>query len=156
MHHLSSYDALMPTKNPRLTITLQPVLATQLKRLSELTGNSQSSMISELLEGSEQVFSRLISVLEAAKSAKDSLKGRLSADLEQAQGRMEAQLGLLLGELDTVAAASIRESKIVEKRARRAPGASAARQVPSGSFTPISNRGVRSTANPPKTKNNKA
>ena len=56
----------MATKNPRLTITLQPSLAAQLRRLSELTGNSQSSLIAELLEGSGPVFDRMIKVMEAA------------------------------------------------------------------------------------------
>ena len=59
----------MPAKNPRLTITLQPVLAAQLRRLSELTGNSQSALIAELLEGSEPIFTRMIQVLEAAEQA---------------------------------------------------------------------------------------
>ena len=56
----------MTTKNPRLTITLEPALAAQIKRMSELTGNSQSAIISELLDGSAPVFERVIKVLEAA------------------------------------------------------------------------------------------
>ena len=59
----------MPTPNPRLTITLEPSTAAQLRRMSELTGNSQSSMISELLSQSAPVFDRLITVLEAAEVA---------------------------------------------------------------------------------------
>ena len=61
----------MATKNPRLTITLTPSLAAQLRRLSELTGNSQSSLIAELLDGSGPVFDKMIQVLEAAAIAKD-------------------------------------------------------------------------------------
>ena len=54
----------------RLTITLQPTLAAQLRKLSQLTGNSQSALIGELLEGSGPVFDRMIQVMEAAKTAK--------------------------------------------------------------------------------------
>ena len=77
----------MTTKNPRLTITLQPSLAAQLSKLSELTGNSQSSLIADLLDGSEPVFARLIDVLTAAKAAKLTMKGKLAQDMEDAQVR---------------------------------------------------------------------
>jgi hypothetical protein len=87
----------MPTLNPRLTITLQPSLAAHLRRLSELTGNSQSKLIAEILEGSEQVFERLIRVLEAAETAKKELKQSTVRDMEAAQSRVEEQLGLALG-----------------------------------------------------------
>ena len=65
----------MTTKNPRLTITLQPALSAQFRRLSELTGQSQSSIIAELLSGSEPVLERMIRVLEAAEAAKGELRG---------------------------------------------------------------------------------
>ena len=58
----------MPTKNPRLTITLNPALSVQIREISRLTGNSQSSVISVLLDGSHAVFDRIIAVLLAAES----------------------------------------------------------------------------------------
>ena len=67
-----AYDAPMPTKNPRLTMTLTPTTAAQHRRLSELTGSSQASLISELLEGRSS-FSKLIHVLEAAHLAKGQM-----------------------------------------------------------------------------------
>ena len=85
----------MPAKNPRLTITLQPSLAAQLRKLSELTGNSQSALIGDLLEGTGPVFDRMIQVLEAAKSAKESIRGKLADDMEHAQAKMEGALGHL-------------------------------------------------------------
>ena len=80
----------MPAKNPRLTITLQPSLAAQLRKLSELTGNSQSALIGDLLEGTGPVFDRMIQVLEAAKTAKESMRGKLADDMEHAQPRWRA------------------------------------------------------------------
>ena len=85
----------MPAKNPRLTITLQPTLAAQLRKLSELTGNSQSGLIGELLEGSGPVFDRLIQVLEAAKTAKASMKGKITEDMQAAQAKVEGALGMV-------------------------------------------------------------
>ena len=148
----------MPAKNPRLTITLEPALAATLRRLSELTGNSQSKIISEILEGSEQVFAKIIRVLEAAEKAKAEVKGRAAANLDEAQGRMEAQFQLVMGEFDELTGSLLAEVESVSRRARKTgragrgavdtPAPASARK---GSATPISNRGVRSTANPRKT-----
>ena len=138
----------MPAKNPRLTITLEPSLAAQLRKLSELTGNSQSSLIGELLEGSGPVFDRMIQVLEAAKTAKESMRGKLADDMEQAQAKMEGALGVVLEGFDQFTGSLLDEAEAVTRRARRKGPASGAR-APAGGLgaaapTPISNRGVRS------------
>ena len=138
----------MPAKNPRLTITLEPSLAAQLRKLSELTGNSQSSLIGELLEGSGPVFDRMIQVLEAAKVAKESMRGKLADDMEQAQTKMEGALGMVLEGFDQFTGSLLDEAEAVTRRARRKGAASGAR-APAGGLgaaapTPISNRGVRS------------
>lgn len=137
----------MPAKNPRLTITLQPSLAAQLRKLSELTGNSQSALIGDLLEGTGPVFDRMIQVLEAAKSAKESIRGKLADDMEHAQSKMEGALGLALEGFDEFTGSLLDEAEEVTRRARR-KGAAGAARAPSGGLgaaapTPISNRGVR-------------
>ena len=73
----------MPAKNPRLTITLDPPLHALLRRLSELTGSSQSKIISEILDGSVEVFARLVHVLEAAEKAKGQIKGKAVEDMKR-------------------------------------------------------------------------
>lgn len=136
----------MTTKNPRLTITLQPLLAAQLRRMSELTGNSQSATIAELLSQSGPVFARIIQVLEAAKTAKDSLKGRLTDDVERAQSRMEQQLGLVLGEFEDVTAPLLESLETISRRSTRTGTAAQPRARTGASpavSTPMSNRGVR-------------
>ena len=138
----------MPAKNPRLTITLQPSLAAQLRKLSELTGNSQSALIGDLLEGTGPVFDRMIQVLEAAKTAKESMRGKLADDMEQAQSKMEGALGVVLEGFDQFTGSLLDEAEAVTRRARRKGPASGAR-APAGGLgaaapTPISNRGVRS------------
>lgn len=145
----------MPTKNPRLTITLEPLLAAQLRRLSELTGNSQSKLLSEMLQGSTVVFERLIRVLEAAQVAQAGIRGKVSQDIAEAQQRVELQLGLVLDDFDQTTAPLLDEVERIARRARKVPDGSrrqaqrgGGRQAPnahvSASSTPLSNRGVRS------------
>jgi hypothetical protein len=151
----------MPTKNPRLTITIEPTLSAQLRRLSELTGNSQSKLIAEMLEGSGAIFERLILVLEAAKTAKESIRGKVAEDIGDAQARIENQLGLILEDFDQTTAPLLQGAEAITRRARKgSAGVGAARPhtpptaaaaLPGASVTPLSNRGVRSTANPRKT-----
>lgn len=114
---------LMPTKNPRLTMTLTPTIAAQLRRLSELTGSSQASLISELLEGQEMVFDRVIHALEAAKLVKEEMKSSLRADLDRSQQVIEAQLGLVLESLDNAASPLLKEAEKIRRRKGRAPAA---------------------------------
>ncbi len=149
----------MPAKHPRLTITIDPVIHAQLRRLSELTGNSQSALISELLTGTEPVFTRLITVLEAANDVRASLKGQLAKELHLAQERLEKGIGLndvrlanAVMHLDMAQDMADRSRTLplfeVKHRSRGAGGGPAQRGtdgVAAASSTPMSNRGVRST-----------
>ena len=135
----------MTTTKPRITVNLEPVTALQLKRISELTGNSQSSMISEVLEQAAPVFERLIVVLEAAEQAKAKVKEQSVARLSDAQARIEAQLGLVLDDFDRTTAPLLEEVEKVKRRRRRDRQAGADGGDGGGVSTPISNRGVRST-----------
>ena len=136
----------MPAKNPRLTITVKPSLKAQLERLSELTGNSQGALVSDLLEGSEQVFERLIAVLEAAKVARENISTEMTEGLEAAQKKLENQLGFTLELFDASSKPILEEAEKVKRRARRIEGSVASSEArPARSLTPPSNRGVRST-----------
>ncbi len=156
----------MPTSNPRLTITLQPSLAAQLRRLSELTGNSQSALISELLDGSAPVFDKLITVLEAAHLAKDSIKGSIATDMKAAHEKLETQLGLALETFDEGSQSLLDAAEAIQRRRRgvsrkgraTAPPAHAglvtrgvATEHSAAVPTPVSNRGVRLTHSTTKT-----
>lgn len=142
----------MPTPNPRITITLEPSTAAQLRRMSTLTGNSQSAMVSELLTQSAPVFDRLIKVLEAAVTAEAEAKEQAVASLERAQQKLEQQLGLALDVFEEGARPLLERAEKVKRRARRsdAGGAPLAGIPPErkrariSTSTPLSNRGVRS------------
>lgn len=137
----------MPTNNPRITVTLAPGTHAQLRRLSELTGNSQSALVSELLDASAPVFDRTIRILEAASQAKVEMGEKVKGDLEHAQAKLEKQLGIVFEVYEDVTRPLLKEAEAVRRRARRErasglPAAAAARK--SGGATPLSNRGVRS------------
>jgi predicted DNA-binding protein len=144
----------MPTTNPRITITLKPEVHAVLKRLSAATDNSQSAIVSELLESSVPVFERMVLVLEAAKAAQQGMASDIAQGLERAQSKIEAQLGLMLGELDDAYRPILTQGETVHRRRRKAAAAdtdalaaagsgAAGGGSPAGS-TPMSNRGVRS------------
>lgn len=141
----------MPAKNPRLTITFEPSFMARLRRLSELTGNSQSALVSDLLKGCGPVLDRLITVLEAAEAAKAELPASLVRDMEVAQSRVEAQLGLALDDYDKVAFGLVEHAEEIRRRStsastrKRAGGGAVA-----GGSTPMSNRGVRNPSPVPR------
>nr|CRY95076.1 hypothetical protein [uncultured prokaryote] len=139
----------MQTKNPRLTITLEPSTAAQLDRMSELTGNSKSSMIAELLTNSSPVFERMIKVLEAAQLVQQEAKQKTAEGLERAQAKIEKQLGLMLDWMDDSSRPILEQAEKVQRRGRRRPavdaGGARPRTAGGARLTPPSNRGVRST-----------
>lgn len=90
----------MPSKNPRLTLTLDPEIAFVLRRLSQLTGESQAALVSELLEGNKLAFVRLIRSLERVGRERADLAGRYSEDFERSQALLQAHLDEMLDEHD--------------------------------------------------------
>lgn len=148
VHHKAAYDAPMPAKNPRLTITMQPTLHALFRRLSELTGQSQSALVFELLDGAQPVLTKVCRLLEASESAKGQMKGLLASEMESAQDRIESQLGLALADNfnDEVAGDILREAETVRYRARRSADGkrSAVAERVARVEPPVSNRGVRS------------
>lgn len=130
----------MPTKNPRLSVTLRPELSAILDRLSKLTGNSKSAMVAELLDTAIPVFQRMSQVLEAAESLKAQAGesfDHLSAGMARAQARMESQLDLVLDDMDQGFLPILKEA---EKVSRRGGGGCAPARTPKprrGTVTPV-------------------
>jgi hypothetical protein len=110
----------MPTLNPRITVTLQPQVAAVLRRLSELTKNSQSALVGELLESSLEIFERMVEVLQAAEDLR--AQGMKASDevkesLQRAHGRIETQLGLILEDWDHGNLPIVEAAERVQRRA---------------------------------------
>jgi hypothetical protein len=148
----------MPTNNPRVNVTLKPSTAAVIRKLSELTQNSQSGLIAELLEANEDTFARLCTVLQAANEAKSALTEEMSSGLQLAQAKLETQLGLVLETMNDASAPILEAAEKVRRRAARSDGGgtrgAGGSSVDSGrravASTPMSNRGVRSIAKKPR------
>jgi len=118
--HKRRYDAQMATLNPRITVTLTPELHAVMRRLSALTGNSQSAIIGEMLTTSLPALVRVVKVMEAAETAQSDFNQGIASGLAKAQDRIEAQLGLALDALDDGARPILEAAEKVKRRARRA------------------------------------
>jgi hypothetical protein len=135
----------MPAVNPRITITLKPEVHAMLRRLSELTGNSQSAMVAELLDSSQPVFERMVTLLEAAARLKAEgmqAPDAIRSSLDRAQDKLETQLGLALEAFDQGGAPLLKEAEKVTRRAGRGGPARGEKRPARKAPTPISNRGV--------------
>lgn len=141
----------MPAVNPRLTITLKPEVHAVLRRLSELTQSSQSSVVGNLLESSLPIFERMLTVLEMAEKLKSEgmrMPSELRANLASAQDKIESQLGINFDIDADEPLPILAAGEVVKRRSGRAAGESAAspavRPVRAArpSLPPISNRGV--------------
>ena len=135
----------MPATNPRLTITMQPSLAAVLRRLSQLTGNSQSALIGDLLMQSLPIFERMATVLDAAGKLKEqgqNMPKEIGDSLGRANARMEAQLGLALDDMEAGVRPLLDHAEKVHRRGARADGQRSAAARAPRSGPPISNRGV--------------
>ena len=104
----------MPAVNPRITITITPELHAVLRRLSELSGQSQSGIVGELLGESVPVFERMVTVLEAAQ--------KLKAEAEGATPPAAQHRGVRLPPLFGTSAAGRAASRALRKTSARGAG----------------------------------
>lgn len=144
----------MPAVNPRITITLKPELHVMLKRLSALTGNSQSAMVAELLESSAPVFERMVTVLEAAERLQSeglSAPKQISESLSKAQARLEQQFGQALEVFDQGGAPLLAAAEVAAagRGPRRRGGRPAAASEEGSTPVPVT-RGSGTTPSPAK------
>ena len=89
---------------------------------------------------------RLIRLIEAAQGAKADVLQKLQSDLEEAQGRVETQLGIVLDDSDRITASLLDKAEEIPRRAGRAGVRKRSASPVAAPVTPPSNRGVRSTA----------
>lgn len=135
---------------------MQPTLHAIFQRLSELTGQSQSKLVFELLDGVQQPLMRVVRLLETADQAKLNLSGSVAASLDDAQDRVERQLGLVLadlGEPEFITESMFAERVPFRSRPKAARGKRSSPEQPLEIVPkpPSSNRGVRSLTNSKKT-----
>lgn len=97
----------MPTKNPRIALTLQPYRYDLLKRMAALQGTTMSSVISDVLEELYPVLERVCVALEMAKQAQESSKQGLRDSVDKSVSELmpmlmagQAQLDMFIGDVE--------------------------------------------------------
>jgi hypothetical protein len=78
----------MPTKNPRITVTLEPQVYDTLTRLSDLQGTSMSAIVSEFLGITMPAMQRMLVAFQYAKDAPQAAREGLRQAIDKAEARM--------------------------------------------------------------------
>lgn len=79
----------MAAKNPRVQVSLTPATYVLVKRLSDVTGESMSSIIAGVVEPSAASLARLCAFMERAKTAPEEYRTGVVEGFEKAYQRME-------------------------------------------------------------------
>lgn len=132
----------MPTTKPRITLTLSDHQHEVLHGLSELQGQSMSSIIVELLETSMPVLERLQSILSAAAAAPQAVLEQLKLSLEGAEANFVGKQDEVMHQFDQLVAAVGGGDGDALSRAP-APTTQAASTARKKAGPPSTNRGVR-------------
>lgn len=117
----------MPAKNPRISVTVKPETDALLRRLSELTGDSTSKMVGDILEQSQPVFERLVKVLEAAAMAKDQLTAKHTEGLKEAEAQVLEHFGLSMDLFEQMTDSIVSDAEAITRKTRKKRGTTTAR-----------------------------
>lgn len=128
----------MPTKRPRVTVVMPVEMYGVLCGMKEVTGQSVSSLIVELLEVSVPSLQRLVDAFRPIKAAQLADRERISAALLQAQEDLQPLVQQAFSTWDSV-------HDVIEGAvgaAMATPGAPARQSEPArASVAPATNRG---------------
>ena len=88
----------MPTKLPRITITIQPATKALIDELTKVSGRPGSTFVAEMLdEAAEAIFGPMIEAIKLANEKKTEAWDVLNSSLHKAQLNT-AQLSLAIDE----------------------------------------------------------
>ena len=90
----------MPSKKPRINLTVPQNLNETLARLAELQGRSRSAVVVDLLEAIHPPLMRTVATLEAAQAAPKELRENLRQTVEDMEREINAALGCGIEQMD--------------------------------------------------------
>jgi hypothetical protein len=139
----------MPTRNPRINVTISPSLDGLVSRMAVHQRLSKSQVLRELLEAAEPALQRAAALMDAASAAHSELKQRLGKSLEEAQAKAEEQVAEQLGAMDKAVGDLVSMAQTIKGRRPQKGDQPFPASYPSGSVSepkdpPPSNRGVKS------------
>jgi len=121
----------MPSKKPRINLTVPQNLNETISRLAELQGCSRGAVVLDLLEAVHDPLMRTVALLEAAQSAPKQVREGLRETVEQMERELNAQVGGGVSQMDMLL--------------------QALREPSGGVQPPHGNTGVRSQSDTPST-----
>lgn len=124
----------MATNKPRITITLTERQHGVLRSISETSGKSMSSFLSELVEETMPTLERIAVAFQRIHQARQSERDRFLSTLEDTQVALEPIVQQVVGQFDMFMAQ-------VEKSAGVGTGARAPGRRPAAAPSPLTNRG---------------
>ena len=125
----------MPTRNPRINVTVSGPQYELLSRLARVQGRSRSAVLLDLFETVTPVLERVCVVAEAAERAQSQAKEGLQAAAERAEAALSPLLAKAMGQLDLLVEDSVKRFK-GHGPAGGAPAERARSARPRGSRTP--------------------
>lgn len=108
----------MPTKNPRINLSVPPDLYDLIQRLGKVSGKSMSAAIVEMLEEGRPVLERVVVVGEAARKLQDDAKGAFRAKVEETEASIESHLQAAIGQADMFLSGLEQKVQQAQKAAR--------------------------------------
>lgn len=90
----------MPSKNPRINLTISPLRYDLLTRLAKLQGTSRAALISETMEVVYPVLERVCVVLEAAQRAQETTRQGLRDSVAKAEAELMPMLYQAINQFD--------------------------------------------------------
>lgn len=93
----------MATTKPRITVTITERQHELLKAISEASGSSMSSFITDLLESAEPVLERMAQTMLKLRQLNEQRKASIASALDDAQTTLEPILDAVLGQFDLFA-----------------------------------------------------
>jgi hypothetical protein len=121
----------MPTKKPRIAVTL-PVHAYEvIERLAALQKCSRAAVVADLLVSVIPPLMRTVALLEAAQDAPVEVRTKLRQNLERMEMELAGDLGGALAQMDWLAATSREGAEGAPPAGRRRAGAQGRTNPPS-------------------------
>lgn len=90
----------MPTKKPRITVTLPAPVYETITRMAKLTGQSRGAIIGELIETCHPPLMRTVALLEAASAAPSQVQQGLRETIEGMEKAAQASVDANIAQMD--------------------------------------------------------
>lgn len=124
----------MPTKKPRITVTLTDEQYKVLRSISDASGQPMSGYISDLIEAALPTAKKVAVTMQQIRGYNDEQRDRVLKTMDEAQSAFEPLINYLLEHVS--GAVSAKQNPVCEERSERAKKDSAE------AVTTSTNRGV--------------